>query len=280
MFYYYSTGQPTAVSVEGIKTALASQNLEPIDVTDSSYDKFPDAGLKKCIVAEQKDIRFEFYEFDNSKSAMAVYRQAHSLIITTKLANPRVEISYGKVKYQVYTLKANGEYSAAICVGNTAIYAYCDAENDVIINRILESIGYIDTVSEQVSPSWTTSVLRLLQFLIYIPVALIGRHMLWCAAYKSAKKTSKEINDSEKTRKQLLSWIAEISPRKKTTKTILTLYRLNLVPEYICAVLAIVGCFTTKLDAFLNTAGIVIPGIIFATGIIGAILNRTFSKSK
>lgn len=280
VFYYYFTGQPDAVSIEELNFALVSQNLKPIDVTDSSYGKFPDAGLSHCIVAEQEDIRFEFYHFDNTRSAMGAYRQAHSLIITTRLAYPRTEISYGKAKYQVYTLKADDVYSVAVCVGNTAIYATCNAENETKINRILDCIGYINTVPEQSSPAWLSAVLNLIQFLAYIPVALVGRHQLWRAAYRSAGKTMKQMINSKKTRKELMSWIAEISPRKKTTKTILVLYKLNLLPAYIGVIIAIVSCFTRQIINLLNTTGIAIPGIIFATGIVGITLSRIFTSKK
>ncbi len=274
VFYYYLTGQPSAVSVEQMKRALASENLEPVDATQAALEKFPNAGLEDCIVAEQGDLRFAFYHFDNTRSSMEVYRQAHSRIITTRLAHPRVEISYGKLNYQVYTLEADGVYSVAICVGNTAIYADCDAENDTKLNRILDSIGYIDAVAAQTPPVRLMAVLRLLQFVLYIPLALLGRHWLWRAACRSAGAINKRLTRSKKTRKEQFGWMVENSPRRRITKTILLLYQCSLLPEYISVVLAIAGCFTVKLDGLLNVLGIVIPGVIFAMGLAGAFLSR------
>ena len=277
VFYFYFTGQPVSVSAEEIKAALASQNLEPVDGTVSALEKFPNSGLLDCIVAEQDDILFAFYSFDHVSSAAEVYRQAHTLIVTTRLANPRIEIKYGKVNYRVYTLKANGVYSVAIYVGNTAVYATSNAENERKINRILDEIEYIDAVPAQTSPVWLMAGARLLQFLGYLPMAFIGRHWLWCAAYQSAAVTRKQLNGLKKNRKEQLSWIIDKSPRRKTTKTILAFYKFCLVPEYLSVVLAVVGCFTTQMSNLLNVVGILIPGIIVATCMVGAILSRIFA---
>ena len=37
-----------------------------------------------------------------------------------------------------------GKYNVAIHVGNTAVYAYCDSENQNEINKILDKIDYLE----------------------------------------------------------------------------------------------------------------------------------------
>lgn len=106
LLYFYLTGQPEPVSAEQISDALISQDLQPMDITDTAQGNFPGAGLTDCIVAEQDDIRFEFYTFDNPSSALRVYREARKLIITTKMETPRVEIEQGKANYKYYSLAA------------------------------------------------------------------------------------------------------------------------------------------------------------------------------
>ena len=92
LLYFYLTGQPEPISAEQMNDALISQDLQPVDITDTAQGNFPGAGLTNCIVVEQDDIRFEFYTFDNPSSALRVYREARKLIITTKMETPRVKI--------------------------------------------------------------------------------------------------------------------------------------------------------------------------------------------
>ena len=144
LLYFYLTGQPEPVSAEQVNDALISQDLQPVNITDTARGNFPGAGLTDCIVAEQDDIRFEFYTFDNPDSALRVYREARKLIITTKMETPRVEIEQGKANYKYYSLAAGGNYSVTVYVKNTAVYAYCTRENQSKIIGILDTIGYVD----------------------------------------------------------------------------------------------------------------------------------------
>lgn len=144
LLYFYLTGQPEPVSAEQISDALISLDLQPVDITETAQGNFPGAGLIGCIVAEQGDMRFEFYTFDNPDSALRVYREARKLIITTKMETPRVEIEQGKANYKYYSLAAGGNYSVTVYVKNTAVYAYCTRENHSKIIGILDTIGYVD----------------------------------------------------------------------------------------------------------------------------------------
>lgn len=82
LLYFYLTGQPEPVSAEQISDALISQDLQPMDITDTAQGNFPGAGLTDCIVAEQDDIRFEFYTFDNPSSALRVYREVSAWLLS------------------------------------------------------------------------------------------------------------------------------------------------------------------------------------------------------
>ena len=144
LLYFYLTGQPEPISVEQMNDVLISQDLQPMDMSDTAQGNFPGAGLTSCIVAEQDDIRFEFYTFDNPSSALQVYREAKKLIITTKMDTPRVKIEQGKANYKYYSLAAGGNYSVTVYVKNTTIYAYCSEENQSKIIGILDAIGYVD----------------------------------------------------------------------------------------------------------------------------------------
>lgn len=275
---FYLTGQPEPVSIEKMNDVLIAQDLQPADITDSAQGNFPDAGLNNCVVAEQGDIRFEFYVFDNQSSALKVYREARKLIITTKMAAPRTEIETGKANYKFYSLAAEGNYSVTVYAKNTAIYAYCDEANQSKIVNILDTIGYVDAAPKQEASAGRLSVMRILQFVLYILMALIGRSFFWRAAYTSAEVTIRQMDDLEKTRKELCDWIVEVSPREKTTKVILAVYKLYLFPVYSCIALAVIGCFTTMMDDALNILGVIIPLVIVASACIANVLGRIYKR--
>ena len=275
---FYLTGQPESVSVEQMNDVLITQELRPIDITDSAQGNFPGAGLSDCVVAEQGDIRFEFYNFDNQSSALKVYREARKLIITTKMAAPRTEIETGKANYKFYSLAAGGNYSVTVYVKNTAIYAYCAEENQSKIINILDTIGYDDAEHKQETATWILPTMRILQFVLYILMALVGRSFFWRAAYTSAGVTIGQMENMEKTRKELCDWIVEVSSREKATKVILLVYKLYLLPVYICIALAIIGCFTTMMDGILHILGVMLPLVIVVSACIANVLGKIYKR--
>lgn len=277
---FYSTGQPEPVSVGQMNDTLITHGLQPVDITDRAQGNFPGAGLTKCVVAQQSDIRFEFYHFDNQSSALKLYQEARNLIITTKMATPRTVIETGKANYKYYSLTADGNYSVTVYVKNTAVYAYCHAENSSTITGILDDIDYVETKAERETPKWVFAIVRVLQYALLIPTAFVSRSFYWKAAYQSAGVTRSRIDKLEKTRRELSQWLLESSPKPKTTKIILTIYRYYLIPEYIGVALAVIGCFTASLDKLLNNIlGFVVFGIIFVFGLSGAALEKKY-KSK
>ena len=276
--YFYLTGQPEPVSAEQISDALISQDLQPVDITDTAQGNFPGAGLTNCIVAEQDDIRFEFYTFDNPSSALRVYREARKLIITTKMETPRVQIEQGKANYKYYSLAAGGNYSVTVYVKNTAIYAYCAEENQSKIIGILDTIGYVDAEPEQDVSPWAAVGMKILPFLLYLFLAMVCRSFWWRAAYVSAEATQKQMDDLETTRKELSCWIVEVSPRTSTTRAILTVYKLFLLPGYIGIAFAVISCFADRMDAMINTLGAILPALFVVMGLLGAWLGNRLKK--
>lgn len=278
---FYLSGQPDPISTAQINDALISRGLKPVDISAGARGKFPNAGLNECVVAEKGDIHFEFYNFDNQSSALKLYQEARQLIITTKMATPRTKIETGKANYKFYSLTADGNYSVTVYVKNTAIYAYCNAENLSTITGILDDIDYVETKAKRKTPEWVLAIVRAFQYVLLIPVALVFRSFYWKAAYKSAGVTISQIDNAEKTRRELLEWLLEISPRQKTTKFILKIYRYYLFPEYISVVLAIIGCFTSSLDNLLNnTLWLVIVSLIFLTGLSGVALDKKYKNQQ
>lgn len=88
------------------------------------------------------DISFNFFVFDNDKSAEYVRRLYRSYIRDNRYFIPNVEIKEGNSNYLIYTLKANGLYSVVIRVENTLVFAYSDEENAEKINDIILEMEY------------------------------------------------------------------------------------------------------------------------------------------
>lgn len=278
LLYFYLTGQPEPVSAPQINDTLISQDLQPVDITDTAQGNFPGAGLTNCTVAEQDDIRFEFYTFDNPGSALKVYREARKLIITTKMKTPRVEIEQGKANYKYYSLAAGGNFSVTVYVKNTAIYAYCAEENQSKIIGILDEIGYVDAEPEQDVSPWALAVMKILPFVLYLFLAMVCRSFWWRAAYISAEVTQKQMDDLETTRKELSRWFVEVSPRASTTNAILTVYRLFLLPGYVGIALAVISCFAEEMDGIVSTLGVVLPALFVLMGLLGAWFGNRLKK--
>lgn len=268
------TGIPDPIPAKQVSTILVSNNLKPVDATDSAQGNFLNAGLTSCIIVEQDDIHFEFYEFDNSNSATRVYREAHTLIVTEKMSVPRVQIKESKMNYKFYSLAANGHYSVTLYVKNTAIYAYCDKENQSKINNILDMMGYIEAKPKAQEPSWLASVMRILVFGIFIPFVLVSRSFWKRAAYLSAGVTQKQIDDLEMTRKEIPNWLLEVSPKQSTTKALLTVCKLYLLPIYIGIIIAVINCFTGNMNDILNTIATYFPLAIIVFAMLGALIAK------
>lgn len=276
--FLHSTDIPEEVSVQQVIDALTDKGFQPNDVTDNAIANFQNAGLKICLISENDDFHFEFFDFDNSASALKVYSNAQTLIVTERLATPNVEIRNRKIGYDFYSLDAIGIYSVVVRVNNTAIYAYCDSENQTKLNQILNDIGYIEPVKEEEQPSWLFQIAILIAFLLYIPIAMIGRRWIWLAACESANASEEYMDENEMSRKERKKYMMEISSRKRVTKAILLFYNIILLPEYICVVLAIISFGVSQLTGLLSYLGIIIPAVIIFSAIIGNIIRKTERK--
>lgn len=280
IFYLYISGRPTPATTEQVEAALNAQGFQSKNITDSAQDNFPGFGLESCIVAEQNDIRFEFYRFDNVDSAKKVYQQAHSKIIENRTSQ-RVEFEERKLNYHVYILDIEMNYYLAMYAENTAIYAYCNsAENSEKINAVLDSLGYIDTSSEDWhAESPLDEIIRVAAYALFIPVMYIMRLWIWPVLCKSAGITRQEALELGDSRKEIIPKLIRRSKSPKQTKIFATIHNYISLPAYIAVFIALVGCFTDKVDNVLGAFGLAIPIIMVCCVIIFIIINRFMGDS-
>lgn len=136
----------TPVTAEQIKSVIVEQGYEPQDITEAYYknDALSKESLNKCIAFYHEDIHFEYFELNNDNMAANIYSQFHAKIIANYNASHIIETENKQANFIIYTLD-NGEiYNAAIYVGNTAIYGYCNSANKNEINKILDAIDYLE----------------------------------------------------------------------------------------------------------------------------------------
>ncbi|MGN0547547.1 MAG: hypothetical protein ACI4I3_09455 [Acutalibacteraceae bacterium] len=138
--------QKEPVTADRVCEIIKEQGYNPQDITDKYYEHDPTfkRTLIKCVAFEEDDIRFDFFEFNNSNSAVDIYGQAYTEIILNYNAVNKIEIEHQMGNFSIYTLDSLGKYNVAIYVGNTAVYANCDSENKNEINRILDAIDYLE----------------------------------------------------------------------------------------------------------------------------------------
>lgn len=132
----------TPATAEQVWDVLVEQGYEPKDITEQIREKYPDTELTESVVVQNDDIDFQFYVFNSQKDAINIYNQLHSLFVTERRGVPYAEHDTRVANYRIYTLLSKGKYSVAIFVGNTAVYAYCDEENEGKVASILREIGY------------------------------------------------------------------------------------------------------------------------------------------
>lgn len=146
LFVVFTKGHPkTPATAEKVFNAIENNGFVGADITSDYQEKWGTGNeLQKAIAFEDGDIRFDFFEFDNEKSAEGIRKQYQSYIRENRYAYPNIEISEGSANYMLYTIKADGLYTINMRVANTLIFAYCNEENASKLNAIMIEIGYFD----------------------------------------------------------------------------------------------------------------------------------------
>ena len=143
---HFTTQPKEIASTDAVWDAIVEQGYTPDDITFAYQNK--DEGFKKnlerCIAFEKDSIHFEFFEFKDDAGAQNIYSQAYSMIISEYNSAHSIEIEHRVANYCFYSIEAFEKYNVTLYVGNTAVYAYCDAEVKNEINKILDKIGYLN----------------------------------------------------------------------------------------------------------------------------------------
>lgn len=136
---FANTGAKTPVTCEQVSTKLIDLGYEANDCTE--HYKEQSANLEGSIMSDNGKVNFYFFELDNDKSALNLFRNCQAQISENRLYGLQEwEEHYNN--YTMYATQSNGIYYTVIRVGNTVIDAQCDAEYKSELDTILLSIDY------------------------------------------------------------------------------------------------------------------------------------------
>lgn len=136
----------TPATADEVWGVIETQGYQPQDYTEGYHnaDVSFKLSLIKCVGFEKDDIFFQFFEFNNRENAIDIYGQAYHKITTTYNSWQKTEIQGYNKNYSLYFLDSLGKYNVAVHVGNTAVYATCNSENQGKIDKILAPIDYLE----------------------------------------------------------------------------------------------------------------------------------------
>jgi len=138
IYVLVNTGPKTPLSCEQFDTIAENLGYETIDTT-SEYTDFGSSFIASSKIVSN-DFRFEYFEFNDSSGAKALYGSTYTKIIGKRSLHD-VEYSDYYNNYRHYALESNGKYYSIIYVGNTATYAECDATYK---NKVLDILTEMD----------------------------------------------------------------------------------------------------------------------------------------
>lgn len=276
----------TPVTSQQMYDALSAQGYKPQYATQLVSDDLQKIGLTDCVVAEQDDIKINFYFLNNEDAAQIVYNMSVSLIHTERYDPPTRDYSEGNSNHWRYTMIGQTMYSTVIQVGNTAIYAYSNTENAAKINALLKSIGYTQIEGSGQSSPELSPLFGLLLTIAWLPLVLLCRHWMWPLVYRSSGKSQKEIelfsgkNTKRVPKHKIITWLIKESIHPRQTIAWSVLYNLPLILEYMAIIFAFANLFTDVLNSFFDVYIFIVVGSGFAFAIICGILNEVLYRVK
>lgn len=126
-------------------------------------------------------------------------------------------------------------------------------------------------------------LLRIIYFVLFIPVAHFCIKWIWTAACRSSLKREEEVrryeieNRNFKGESRVNDWVINTSPTPHKTLFIVTLHSVFFIPPPIAMGIAVMAYFVEPLISVSKTLAVVMPCIYFTLLIIGLFYLR-FSK--
>lgn len=126
------------------------------------------------------------------------------------------------------------------------------------------------------------ALIRIVYFLLLIPIHRLSLHWLWVQVCKTAGVTKQEIKEYRienhqeiNPQKKLYFWLVSKSSNPKKFKRLFTVYQFCTALSILCFSFAVFGCFTHAFDKVLDYIGIIMSGVPFVFGLAGVLYNMS-----
>lgn len=121
-------------------------------------------------------------------------------------------------------------------------------------------------------------IIRIIFFLILIPITWLSTRWIWKLICKTAGVTKEEILEYRKGRqgennagRSLSNWLLIKTDEPKKLRMLLNVYQICTIPSIICSGLAVFGLLTHTFDGILDWAIYVVLAIPIIIGFAGAV---------
>lgn len=125
--------------------------------------------------------------------------------------------------------------------------------------------------------------LRIIYFVLFIPISHFCVKWLWTAACRSSLKREDDVRQYEienrnfRGQSNVNDWVINTSPKPHKTLLIVTLHSILFIPGHVAMGIAVMGYFVEPLISISEVLAIVLPCIYFSLLIIG-LFYMNFSK--
>lgn len=259
------------------------------DTTHNYADKSYGPGLIQSIGTENADLHFEFFVFSNGDDTIDAYRHFHSYFTRTKESGTLREGSVFMSNCYIYTLRTMEKYSVAGYVGNTAVYAKSDAENESKVNQILSDIDYSIGIPITLNNT-AISIIKVVFSLVLLLMNLLSNGWLWERVCKSANVEREEVSEYRKeigsrffVNKKTYAWLLERANNSAKFKRLFATYQIMMAPIRICILIAVISVFVPPMRGVVSRmmmAGLWTFVIMILAGIVeGKFFQKKGNKS-
>ena len=142
-------GQPKDIaSYEQVWAASESRGFNPIDTTEVFIEAWGEnsKGLEKSLSFQNGDTKLHYFIFDSDKKASSIRASYWSYLRYDSgrygTSGTNVEYKSSASNFTVYSVKTDEYYTVCTRVGNTVLYAECDADARKSVCDIINEIGY------------------------------------------------------------------------------------------------------------------------------------------
>lgn len=134
----------TSPTNEQVHTALENQGFFPRDFTEEYIEEYPDRKIVSVIGHRNGEMRIEFFELEDSKSARTIYSIIDQIIIDARGNDRRADRRTSMQSYAIHTYYVDDKNYWLARIDNTVIYGFCYDDDYEKLLTVMTELGYTD----------------------------------------------------------------------------------------------------------------------------------------